>query len=102
MTYQQCTTQARPAGVTQPVSKPTFDSKATAAEIQQAKCDHTADMEAYLTQEGCRQGLTEFVIDNTPRNCITELVDYKFGFQNFAPLMMMKQLIDEANAANIK
>ena len=68
--YQQQTTNALLAEVVQPASKPTFVSNATAAEIEQAKFNHAADFEAYLTQEGCRQGLIELTVDNMPADCI--------------------------------
>ena len=100
--YQQRTTNALPAEVVQLASKPTFDSNATAAEIEQAKFDHAADIEAYLTQEGCRQGLIKLIIDNVPADCIAELADYEYGFQNVQPKALMKHVEEEADAADIE
>jgi hypothetical protein len=100
--YQQRTSKAIPTEVAAPASKPIFDANATAAEIEQAKFDHSADTEAYLTQEGCRQALVELIVDNVPADCIAELADYEYGFQNVEPKVLMKHLEDEANAADIE
>ena len=93
---------ALPTEVTAPASKPKFDPNAMAAEIEQAKFNHSADTEAYLMQEGCRQALVELIVDNVPADCIAELSDYEYGFQNVEPKVLMKHLEDEANAADIE
>ena len=100
--YRLRTSSALPTEVTAPASKPKFDPNATAAEIEQAKFNHSADTEAYLTQEGCRQALVELIVDNVPADCIAELSDYEYGFQNVEPKVLMKHLEDEANAADIE
>ena len=100
--YRQRTSSAMPTEVTAPARKPTFDTNATAAEIEQAKFNHSADTEAYLTQEGCRQGLVELIVDNVPADCIAELSNYEYGFQNIEPKVLMQHLEDEANAADIE
>ena len=61
-----------------------------------------ADIKAYLTQEGYRQGLIKLIVDNVPADCIAELADYEYGFQNTEPKALMQHLEDEADAADIE
>ena len=37
-----------------------------------------------------------------PADCIAELADYEYGFQNVQPRALMKHIEDDADAANIE
>ena len=54
--YQLRTSKALPTKVAALANKPTFNSNATAAEIEQAKFDHSTDTEAYLRRRDVVRG----------------------------------------------